>query len=442
VFSADDLSGVLRQLTPSKARGFAVAVSAGADSLALLHAAVPAAASLRLPLRCVHVDHGLQAASADFAAASARAAAVLQVPFTLLRVSLPAAMGQSVEECAREARYAALGADLQPGECLLTAHHQDDQAETFLLQALRGAGLAGLAAMPMRRRMGPGWHLRPLLRVSRADLREYVRHHFTAVEDAMNADRRYDRSYLRHEVWPILRRRWPAAGEVLARSAAHVAQAHDAQALQARQDLAQLRDGAALSLAHLRRLPPERQAGALRAFLEEGGARSPPQLRLQEALRQMLEARPDAEPCVRWSGHALRRYRGRLYLTAAEPAVLPPLEWQWRLQASCDLGEGLGCLRWSAQPGGLDPARLAPVLQVRPRVGGEAIRTSRGGVNHSLRHLLQERGVVPWSRGQLPLLWAGTRLVAVADLWAEGDLRAAPGEPGLQLRWEQAPSID
>jgi tRNA(Ile)-lysidine synthase len=211
---------------------------------------------------------------------------------------------------------------------------------------------------------------------------------------------------------------------------------------QAGQDLAQVRDGAALSLALMRRLQPSRQASALRAFLEEAGARNPPRLRLLEALRQMLDARTDAEPCVRWAGHALRRYRGRLYLTAAEPPALSAQDWPWRSQASCELGEGLGCLRWSALSGGLDPARLAPLLQVRPRAGGEALRETRGGVTHSLRHLLQERGVVPWARGQLPLVWSGQNLVAVADLWMERDYCAPAGEPGLQLRWEQAPPID
>ncbi len=443
MFSADDLAHRLRELTPASARGFVVGLSGGADSLALLHAAVAAAAQLRLPLRALHVDHGLQAAAARFIEAATSASASLGVPCRVLKVSLPDAAGRSVEELAREARYAALAADLRPRECLLTAHHQDDQAETFLLQALRGAGLAGLAAMPVSRPLGAGWHLRPLLDVSRASLRARLAGSgLAAAEDAMNVDRRFDRAYLRQEVWPALQRRWPAAGVVLSRSAAHLAVAQADGRVQACRDLARVRDGGALAVPALRRLSPPHRAAALRAFIEAAGARPPPQARLEEALRQILEARADAQPSIRWASHALRRYRDRLYLTAAEPPAVRACSWPWREEATCELGRGVGILSWRGQPGGLDPQRLPPVIEVRPRAGGEVLRAARGGVTHDLRHLLQERGVVPWARSQLPLLWSQGTLLAAADLWMNADYCVAAGEAGLCLRWESAPCID
>ena len=104
--------------------------------------------------------------------------------------------------------------------------------------------------------------------------------------------------------------------------------------------------------------------------------------------------------------------------------------------------EELGRLSWQTQPGGLDPRRLPPIIEVRPRAGGETLRAARAGVTHDLRHLLQERGVVPWARSQLPLLWSQGSLLAVADLWVNADYCVRQEEPGLCVRWDAAPAID
>jgi tRNA(Ile)-lysidine synthase len=168
-------------------------------------------------------------------------------------VAVPA--GASIEAEARAARYGALAAQLRPGECLLSAHHGDDQAETFLLQALRGAGPKGLASMPARRALGPGWHLRPLLGVTRRDLEAFAAQHgIEPTLDPMNRDRRFDRAYMRHAVWPLLAERWPGAAAALARAARHSGEAQALLEQLADEDLATLHDGEALSVQFLRRL--------------------------------------------------------------------------------------------------------------------------------------------------------------------------------------------
>src|SRR5271155_2614175 len=177
-FSAISLHAVLGSSIPRTARGLVIALSGGADSAALLSAA-PAQPRFRgLPLRAVHIDHGLQPAAAEFREACKNLCAHLGVPLELIRVAVRGETGLSLEAAARDARYAALEEQLRPGECLLTAHHREDQAETLLLQALRGAGVKGMSAMPIRRVLGEGWHVRPVLDVPRSELRNFLESEF------------------------------------------------------------------------------------------------------------------------------------------------------------------------------------------------------------------------------------------------------------------------
>ncbi len=173
----------------------------------------------------LYVDHGLQAAATAWGEHCAHVCRALNVPFRVLRIDARPAPGESPEAAARRARYAALAAELSPDSALLTAHHRDDQAETLLLQLLRGAGPHGLAAMPAVSRLGQGWLLRPLLNVDRAELLAYARaHDLQWIEDASNQDTGFDRNYLRHRVLPLLRERWPAMNRTLARSARRCAE--------------------------------------------------------------------------------------------------------------------------------------------------------------------------------------------------------------------------
>jgi len=183
-----------------------VALSGGGDSASLLAVAAALGGTFRgLPLRAVHVDHGLQPAASSFREACAVLCSDLNIPLTVVAAVVQTPPGVSLEAAAREARYAALARDLADGECLLTAHHSQDQAETLLLQALRGAGLKGMSAMPVCRPLGRGWLLRPVLEVPRDELLACgVRSSGDCAVDPMNQDLRFDRSYLRRRVWPLI----------------------------------------------------------------------------------------------------------------------------------------------------------------------------------------------------------------------------------------------
>jgi tRNA(Ile)-lysidine synthase len=448
-FSAATLRAVLDAHTPAGATGLVVALSGGADSAGLLVAASVMGLGVRgLPLRAVHVDHGLQAAAASFREACAALCARLGIPLTVIRVIVQTPPGASIEAAARDARYAALEQELKPGECLLTAHHREDQAETLLLQALRGAGLKGMAAMPVCRPLGRGWHLRPLLDVPQSELLAFGASTSRAsasgvpLIDPMNENLRFDRGYLRRRVWPLIESRWPGAAATLARTARHAADAQELLDRAAAADVGRLRDGDALSVPGLRAMSSRDRINALRLWLCDADVEPPSTARLNEALRQIFEAKADHLPAIVWGDCALRRYRQRVFLTDAQPPRLEGAR-HWRVApgSQVDLGPNSGTLRWAAQLGGLDAQRLPESVIVRRRGGGEALKPGAKAKTRSVQHLCQSQGVLPWMRDALPLVFADETLIAVADLWSDARWCVAEGEQGFAVVWDGGPII-
>jgi tRNA(Ile)-lysidine synthase len=431
-FSPTLLAGELAQLLPQFPKvAVCVAFSGGADSTALL-GALAALKEPRLKVRAVHVDHQLHPHSRRWSAHCRRIASRLGVPLTVRRVAVGRPPGTSPEAAARDARYGALAAGLAPGEVLLTAHHADDQLETVLLQLLRGAGIAGLAAMPALAQFATGQLARPLLSVPRSALRAWAqRAGLPWVEDPSNDSQDFDRNYLRARVLPELTERWPAAAATVARGARHAAEAQRLLDELARADCARAEAGIALSAAVLRRLPAARRKNALRWFIARSGARAPPTRRLEEIAGAMLAAAPDTHPFVEWDGVRLQRSAGLLSLqpaprgTSAQPAHGGAVcAWDWPRQPRLRLpGAGSLVLRPEAR-GPIDLEALGPRLTVRLRRGGERLRTVSGGVRRSLKGLLQEARVPAEERARLPLVFHGETLVAVADLFLDVSVRA------------------
>jgi tRNA(Ile)-lysidine synthase len=443
-FSAAVLHAALESSVPGSACGLVVALSGGADSAALL-AAAAGQRFRNLPLRAVHIDHGLQAAAAEFRDACGDLCEHLGVPLCIIRVAVQDEAGQSLEAAARDARYAALAAQLRPRECLLTAHHRDDQAETLLLQALRGAGVKGMSAMPVCRELGAGWQVRPLLDVAQSKLLEFGQHLEELQRhcaDPMNEDLRFDRTYLRKAIWPLIEARWPGAGIALSRTARHMAEAQEMLSLAAAHDVARLRDGDALSVPGLRALSQPARINAIRLWLSEAGVEAPSTARLGEALRQVFDAYEDHQPSIAWGKSALRRYRQRLFLTEADsPRLEEAMPWAAAPGSSIALGANLGNLVWSQQIGGISPQALPPVVTVRRRAGGESLKPAPSARTQTVQHLCQSHGVLPWMRDALPLVFADDQLIAVADLWMDARWCVAVDAPGLGIAWNNAPVV-
>jgi len=435
-FSSVALLGVTARWTAAPV--YRVAFSGGLDSTVLLHALVEGRDGLPGELRAVHVNHGLHGDAGRWADYCRAACHRLGVPCEVVAVAAGGSPGESPEAAARQARYRAFQDSLGAGEALLTAHHRDDQAETVLLHLLRGSGPRGLAAMPGRRALGAGWLGRPLLGWSRAELRAWAQARGLAwLEDPSNRDERFDRNFLRRQVLPLLERRWPGVSRVLARDAELQAEAADLLDTLAAADLARSggSDPGTLSVGSVRGLSPERARGVLRHWLRALGLPVPGAAQLGHLARDVLEARVDAVPCVRWPGAEVRRYRDTL--VALRPRVSPdPGEtWSWQppaalglpggvLEAVPAVGRGVGA-RWLEER----PAR------VRLRRGGERVRLPGRRHSQSLKKLLQAEGIPPWQRERLPLVYLADELAAVGDLWVCEPFTARPGEVGWLLRW-------
>jgi len=441
-FNADWLQRRLGELlgpSPAHWPPLCVAWSGGADSTALLHAlwtlrGQALASGQRLPRwRALHIDHQLQPAASEFTSHCRRWAKAWAVPLRVLRVTVDRGGGRSLEEAARSARYAAFAKVLSSGELLLLAQHGDDQLETVLLQCLRGAGVAGLAGMALRAPLGAGGLLRPLLPLPATALRDYLaRSHIACSEDPTNADERYDRNYLRHSVLPALLARWPAAAATVARSAAHAAEAAALTQTVAARDAAAAADGVGLDMRVLRRLSPERQRAALRAWVLAQGHPLPDQRRLQQ-LQSLLHLRGDASPRVHWANTLVQRHGERLLLLQQSQSVpvqaLVPLCWLWSEQRSV---QWPGAGRLSLRPdrwGDVDLSRLPAQLWLIARQGGERLLT--GGQHRDVKDLLREAQIPDWQRAQLPLICAGSGpgpargpLVALADVALADGIKA------------------
>jgi len=377
----------------------------------------------------------LQAASANWAKHCARQARRWRVPLVLLRASVPKKKGDSPEAAARDARYASFATTLTPGEVLVTAQHQDDQAETLLLQLFRGAGVAGLAAMPPIALFGSARIARPLLGESRADLARYARRHrLDWIEDPSNAQTRFARNFLRHDVLPVLRRRWPTLDATLARTARLMAEAQSLLDATSRADLARVMDGDGLNVAALRALPVARRRHALRAFVAAAGVDAPSAVQLQEIAGPLLRARVDAQPEVRWTGGVIRRRGGRLELdvtsqVSAEPGFESASKsWRWNREREFTVNAAGDRLALVPEPAGpIDLDRLPVSVALRARAGGESLRPGPRSRTQFLKKLMQAAGLSIEERARLPLLFGEGpkgRLLAVGDRWIDASIAA------------------
>lgn len=422
-------------------RRLIIGYSGGLDSHVLLHDL--ATHRSRWPERgmeALYIDHGLQAASVSWGEHCAKVCRELGVPFRVLRVQARPPAGESPEAVARCARYAAFAAELDSSTALLTAHHRDDQAETLLLQLLRGAGPHGLAAMPAAARLGEGWLLRPLLEVERSELLAYAhRYDLRWIEDASNASLDFDRNYLRWRIMPLLRERWPAASRTLARSARWCAETAHGLDAEADADLARIAPPGldCLPVSAVRELSEARQRNLLRRWLRRLQLPIPDARQLTQLLHDLLTAGPDRQPYGCWPGGELRRYRAALYAMPPFVGHDPDQTWVWRSDAGSwpPLKVGrVGWLRMQATVGaGLSAAALAGVtLTIRFRRGGERFRPAGRRHHQELKKLLQEAGIPPWRRDRLPLLYGEGVLLAVVGLDVAAESAAAPGEAGWQ----------
>ncbi|WP_374088634.1 tRNA lysidine(34) synthetase TilS [Methylomicrobium lacus] len=400
-----------------------LAYSGGVDSHVLLHLCAQDP-TMRDRLTAVHVHHGLQIQADAWAEHAEATARDLGVNFLLFRVDAHPKSGESPEEAARNARYAALKSVLAPGDALLVAQHQDDQLETVLLQLLRGGGLLGLAGMPASLPFGRGALLRPFLPVRKQLIDDYAAaHRLHWVEDPSNNDSVYDRNFLRRQVLPLLKQRWPSCAQTVARAAGHCAEAHALlvdMAAESFGEVCQESDNT-LSIERLNAFDLPRRQLIIRHWFRRMGLKMPSQAFLNRLFEQVIGAGMHGDPVLYGQGCQIRRYRDRLYCLKddhdeARQDIAWPKDWE-----AITIGKRLtlSCVRSMA--GIPEAVWRQAVVTVRFRRGGEKIPLPGRQGRHSLKKLYQETGIPPWQREAMPLIYLDGKLAAVADLWISAE---------------------
>jgi len=451
--SVSDLSErVAGALSPGLASGSSIllGLSGGVDSVVLLHLLHQLSPRYSWHLSALHVHHGISPQADAWAAFCADLCARLHIPFQIEHVDIAPLRDMGIEAAARKLRHAAL--DRQPMDAIALAHHLDDQAETLLLQLLRGAGVRGASAMPLsRQRDGAPALLRPLLDVARSELVAYAQQHeLQWVEDESNADESYPRNFLRQRVLPLLEQCFPSYRATLARSASHFAEASELLDQLAQQDAPDLSpspacgrggrgegDEFSLEVSRLQSLAQPRAKNLLRWFLHQCGATMPQAVQLDDMLQQLCDARQDAAVCVIFGGWQVRRYRGRAYALRALGEFDRNLVLTWNGEAALNWPALNTLLHFRHTNGsGISLTKLqrAP-LTLRLRSGGERLRPQSHAATRTLTNLLQEHHVPPWKRERLPLLYCGDELVCVPGVAIAAEYQAAADEAGITVNF-------
>ena len=420
-----------------------VAYSGGPDSSALLLALASLRPQLPMQLAAVHVEHGVHADAGLWAEHCARACQRLDLPFRHLPPPASPLPKDSPEAQLRRWRYDAMKTLLEAGDVVCTAHHREDQAETLLLNLMRGSGPAGLAAMPHARPLGRGQLLRPLLNFSRASLHHWLEQQgATYLQDPSNLRTDADRNYLRHEILPRLRARWPATDRALAQSAAHCASSEKLLQQDMLQLLGQQTPAPGILKVPSASLDQDRLLLLLRSWLRSLHAAPAPRRQLLSLCAQLATRGDDDRIAMHWAGHELLHHRGLLWFDPAKAEPVPAqAPWDGRPTAALTASHGRMEL--------IGAERLKAPLSLGPRQAGDRFQRLADGPHMQLKDWFRERGLPPWQRDGLPVLRSGKRILAVGDellyqpfadqlAACDAQLHWSPKDEGMAWAWKHA----
>ena len=435
---------IILSILPSQTNRVFIAYSGGVDSHVLLQLA-STIESVRSKVVAVYVNHGLQEEASDWALHCEKIAQVLDIEFHCVDVNIEKQARESLEEAARNARYVVFKTFLDKDDVILLAQHREDQMETVLLQLFRGAGVRGLSGMPLSVSFGKGTMLRPFLDVSKADIMAYAEsHQLQWVEDPSNQQNDFDRNFLRNQIVPQLKQRWPAIDKTVSRSARHCANSERLSQHVANQLLNEVcdRSDQTLMIDRLLDLDVNQQYLVIRQWFGSMKMRMPSEGRVETILNEIVLARENANPVLNGKGYLIRRYRNKLYClnSISNRLKIPDRYWakdkkifnvqfEFRLILVDSLG-GLSKQLWDRSE-----------VYVKPRVGSEKIRVLGRNGHHSLKKLFQEEGVPPWERDGVPLIYLDDQLAAIAGLWLSADCCVGKDEVGYQIVFKRCNNI-
>ena len=419
-----------------------VAYSGGVDSTVLLHLLKRSRELIDFRLVALHVNHGIDPRSERWEEHCSRYCQKAKIEFRSTSLDLARQHSRVNEDLARSARYAWFSSQMESGDLLLTAHHQNDQAETFLLNLMRGAGVRGLSAIQPVQEFSSGWLVRPLLSVPGEEIIHYARKYsLEFVNDPANSDLSYGRNYLRHVVIPNALERWPSTVQQIGRSAEFLSQTRrlvddlakiDTQACRS-DGSGFLSIGFQLCIDKIKTLHQYRQLNLIRYWIRVHTLPEPG----RDALEQFVETvlthdKAFAELC--WSDYRMYRFRDDLYLVRATESTLAPTSIPWDLTQPLTLEQvGIKLVPQRFENSGLSVSELSGEVSVRFRTGGERIRLPGRKHSSALKKLFQQHCIPPWERNLLPLIYCDDELAAVVPWIVSDRFTTKAGETGISI---------
>ena len=422
--------------TYPQAKKIWIACSGGMDSSVLLHLIFSNKDKIGKTLEVVYVNHGLQEDSVKWGEFCRSQCKGYDLSFTQLNINESVPKGDSIEAWAREKRYALIAQVMGKDDLLFTAHHQDDQVETFFLQALRGAGPRGLSSMPLFKRIANGIHVRPLLNYCRNELLSYANENeLSWQEDLSNADTKFDRNYLRNKIMPAFEGRWPAYRETISRLVNHQ---QDCKSLMNEIGLADLEQAShenTLNLEMVKSLSVARQKNIIFTWLQVLQLESPGSKHINQIISDLINSTSDNAPCVNWKNVEVRKYRALLYASNSIDKNIESINYDWDLQTPLKImGEVL-----VAKPEtgiGLSKVKINNAkISVQHRQGGEKIQPSNTAHSKTVKQLFQERGVLPWLRDRFPLVYVDDNLAAIPGIYVNINYSAEKSQASWLIEW-------
>lgn len=419
-------------------RKFLLAFSGGVDSVVLLDLLVNVLKESDA-LRIIHINHNLNEHSNDWAQFSSEICEKYDLPLICESVE-PKRHGKGLEADARELRYQSFRDVIQDDEYLLTGHHQDDQMETLLYRIFRGTGIDGLRAIRREIKFGKGFLYRPMLNISREKIEEYAQlKNLKWIYDSSNDDSSYDRNFLRKDIIPLIKKRWPSVENKVSRLSVIAEQNQLLLNELAIEDVGQLKNYNHLDIETLSEKSYPRIINIFRFMIKKNNMSVPSMRVLNEGIKTLMHSKSKS-PSMTWNDNTIRRYKHRLYfLNSAlnSPNDLSN-EMSWDIKKTINLGKNLGSIQARFLNGeGISLNRCPSNLAIKYRKGGEEIKPSGHKITKSLKNLFQENNVLPWVRDKIPLIYVDHELISVGDLWFNQDFKASANEDGFLITWDK-----
>ncbi len=427
-------------ILPAETGKVYIAYSGGVDSHALLHL-IGSMEQLKSKTTAVYINHGLQQEAEQWALHCEEVSLDLGVKFQCINVNAQKAIGKSLEEIAREARYTAFKTLLDKHDILLLAQHREDQMETVLLQLFRGAGVKGLSGMPLSAVFGTGKMLRPFLDVSKNEIICYAEENkLQWIEDPSNKSDIFDRNFLRNQIIPQLKDRWPALDKTIARSARHCAKSEFISQELAKQLLNRvfIESDQTLDISQLLNLDIDQQQLVIRQWFQVMKLRMPSEKKLEKILSEVVQSKTSANPEIREQGYYVKRYRNKLYCLnqAIIGRVMENKAWLGEARR-IDLNNGFSLTREDSLEGIPKTLWHKSEISIKFREGSEKIKLPGRNGHHSLKKLFQEKSIPPWERVQMPLIYLNDQLVAISHLWISADFYSEDKDGCYRIKYSE-----